>query len=163
VIRLITICLVLAATLSACGFHLRNQQDLPFATMYVEASGYSAFVADLKRAISAGTKTRIVEQADQAQASLSVLSEGREKVILSLSGGGKVREFQLRYKVSYRLRDPGGKDLLATGEILLKRDLIYDDTQVLAKESEENLLYRDMQGDAVQQLLRRLSAVRTHS
>jgi LPS-assembly lipoprotein len=36
----------------------------------------------------------------------------------------------------------------------------YDDTQVLAKESEEQLLFRDMQSDMVQQILRRLAAAR---
>ena len=40
------------------------------------------------------------------------------------------------------------------------RDLTYDDTQVLAKESEELLLYRDMKSDAIQQMLRRLSAAK---
>ncbi|MFN0162016.1 MAG: LPS assembly lipoprotein LptE, partial [Burkholderiales bacterium] len=34
----------------------------------------------------------------------------------------------------------------------------FNDTQVLAKESEEALLYRDMQTDMVQQVLRRLAA-----
>jgi LPS-assembly lipoprotein len=148
---------------TACGFHLRVKADLPFSVLYVETSGYSQFVAELKRAISAGSNARITEREDQADAMLTIDSESRERIILSLSGGGKVREFQLRYKVAYRLRDSGGKTVMSSGEIFLKRDLIYDDTQILAKESEEVLLYRDMQNDAVQQLLRRLSAVRLPS
>ena len=80
--------------------------------------------------------------------------------ILSLSAGGKVREFELRYRVAYRLTDLAGNDLAPPGEISLRRDLTYDDTQVLAKESEEALLYRDMKADAVQQMLRRLSVAK---
>jgi LPS-assembly lipoprotein len=146
--------------LAACGFHLRLKSDLPFSSLYVESVGYSQFAADLKRAIRVGSNAHISDTPNEADAILAIVSEGREKVILSLSGGGKVREFQLRYKVAYRLRDAGGKDLVNNGDIALKRDLIYDDTQVLAKEAEETLLYRDMQGDAVQQMMRRLSAVR---
>lgn len=152
--------LVLALWLSGCGFHLRSKADLPFATLYVATVSYSPFAEDVKRAIRAGSSVQVVDQAQQAQATLSILAVSKEKLILSLSGGGKVREYQLRYKVAYRLQDASGKDLMASGEISLKRDLIYDDNQVLAKESEEVLLYRDMQGDAVQQLLRRLAAVR---
>ena len=151
---------LLSLLLAACGFHLRLKTDLPFSSLFIESPSYSQFATDLKRAIRVSSNAQIAEQANQADVTLAILSEGRERAILSLSGGGKVREFQLRYKVAYRLRDAHGKDLMSSGEILLKRDLIYDDTQVLAKESEEALLYRDMQGDAVQQLLRRLAAVR---
>ncbi len=65
-------------------------------------------------------------------------SESRRKnIILSLSSGGKVREFELRYRVAYRLTDRAGTDLASPGEIVLRRDMTYDDTVVLAKESEE--------------------------
>jgi LPS-assembly lipoprotein len=52
--------------------------------------------------------------------------------------------------------DKEKKDLIAPSDILLRRDLTYSDTDVLGKEQEEALLYRDMQNDAVQQLVRRL-------
>jgi LPS-assembly lipoprotein len=71
-----------------------------------------------------------------------------------------VQEFELRYKVSYRLIDRAGNDLVPPGQIFLRRDMTYDDTQVLAKESEADLLYRDMKADAVQQMLRRLSVAK---
>jgi LPS-assembly lipoprotein len=150
----------LALLLSACGFHLRGQADLPFSTLYVDGDQNSSFVNELERAISAGSNTQLVDQAAQAEAVLQILSETREKKILSLSGGGRVREFQLNYRVAFRLHDSKGGDLIPNSEIALKRDISFSDTQVLAKESEEALLYRDMQSDAVQQILRRLRAVR---
>lgn len=144
--------------LSACGFHLRGDISLPFETLHI-AGGYSNFAADLKRAIESSSRTRVTEQAAEAQAVLSIESEMRDKQILSLSGGGKVREFQLRYRISFRLVAAKGTELIPGGEIFIKRDFAFNDTQVLAKESEETLLYRDMQNDAVQQIMRRLSAV----
>ncbi len=153
--------LLVATILSSCGFQLRGQAAIPYKTLLIETPGYSLFANDLERAIHSGSKTRIVHSRDDAEAVLKILSEVQEKVILSLSSGGKVREFELIYKVAYRLTDRAGKDLTAPSEILLRRDMTYDDTEVLAKESEELLLYRDMKADAVQQMLRRLSVAHT--
>ena len=152
--------LLIATTLSSCGFHLRGQAAIPYQSLFVETTGYSTFANDLERAVRAGSETKIAENRNEAQAVLKILGESQEKHILSLSVGGKVREFELRYRVVYRLTDLAGNDLAPPGEISLRRDLTYDDTQVLAKESEEALLYRDMKADAVQQMLRRLSVAK---
>jgi LPS-assembly lipoprotein len=74
-----------------------------------------------------------------------------------LSSAGRVREYLLRYLVSFRLKDSAGRELIPADTIVLERDLTYDDDAVLAKENETAFLYRDMQADAVQQLVRRLS------
>jgi LPS-assembly lipoprotein len=147
-------------TLASCGFKLRGQASLPYQTIHVEAPGFSVFVNDLKRAIRNGSRTRVVDRADEAEAILKIVGESQERHILSLSSGGNVREFELRYRVAYRLVDRSGKDLSPPGEIALRRDMTYDDTQVLAKESEQQLLYLDMTSDAVQQMLRRLSVAK---
>lgn len=160
---LAVIALFIAMTLSACGFQLRGQATIPFQTLHVEAPGFSIFANDLERAIRSGSNTRIVESRDQAEAVVQVVGEAQEKHILSLSSAGKVREFELRYRVAYRLTDRTGADLTSPGEIVLRRDMTYDDTEVLAKESEELLLFRDMKTDAVRQMLRRLSVVKPAS
>jgi LPS-assembly lipoprotein len=89
------------------------------------------------------------------------MSEQREKVVVGLTASGQVREFQLRTRVKFRLRTPQGKDLIPETELLQQRDISFNESAVLAKEAEENLLYRDMQTDIVQQLMRRLAAVKT--
>jgi LPS-assembly lipoprotein len=71
-----------------------------------------------------------------------------------------VREYTLFYKFRFKVRDNNGKPLLEPTEIVLKRDISFNESAVLAKESEEALLYRDMQSDLVQQILRRLSALK---
>ncbi|MGH8750895.1 MAG: LPS assembly lipoprotein LptE [Burkholderiales bacterium] len=149
--------------LSACGFQLRGQATLPFENLYVNASDASLFVVQLKRAIVAGTNARLSNNAKEAQAIFELLNEINEKQILSLGADGRVREYELRYRVAYRVHDNQGRDLIPQGEIILKRDITFNDTQVLAKESEETLLYKDMRGDAVQQMMRRLSAAKSPS
>ena len=148
--------LAVVTLLAACGFHPRGQATLPFNTLYVD--GNTALLVELKRNVSAGTKTRLAPQAAGADAVFSVDHEIREKVILSLDTSGRVREYQLRYRVAFRVHDGKGRSWIPSDEIQLTRDITFND-QVLAKESEELLLYRDMQTDMVQQLVRRLAAV----
>jgi LPS-assembly lipoprotein len=90
---------------------------------------------------------------------LSILAEQQEKVILSLSTQGRVQEYQLRYRVVYRLSNQKGLDFIPATAILLTRDITFND-QVLAKEVEEAQLYREMRGDMVQQIMRRMAAAR---
>lgn len=155
--QIITICAALGAlTLGACGFQLRGTARLPYNTIHVAAPAASTFATEFKRTLSAGTLTRIVDDPKAAQATLQLVNEAREKVILSLSGGGRVREYQLRYRMAYRVVDRDNKELRPATQIALARDISYNDSDTLAKESEEALLYRDMQSDAVAQLLRQL-------
>ena len=150
--------IALAALLGACGFQLRGQASLPFETLYLAMPEYSPMSVDLKRNIAAGTNARLVDDAGKAQAILELVSEEQKKVILSFNAAGQVREYQLRYRIAFRVRDARGRDYIPRSEIQLARDISYSTAQVLSKESEEQLLYRDMQRDMVQQILRRLAA-----
>ena len=149
---------VLAAALAGCGFQLRQAAKLPFTTVYVPGSGGIAL--DLKRNIRAGTDAHVVDNAKQAQAVMEFTREERQKVILSLTATGRVREFQLRYIVGFRVVDNKGHDFVPQSTIELTRDVTFNDAEVLAKESEEQLLYRDMQNDMVQQIMLRLAAAK---
>ena len=150
--------LATSLVLAGCGFQLRGQTSLPFASLYVPGS--SPLAVELKRNIVSGTQTKIVESVTDSQAQLLIANEVREKVILSLNSAGRVREYQLRYKLAFRVIDGKGRDYLPLNEIALTRDISFNDAQILAKETEEALLYRDMQTDMVQQILRRLAAAR---
>jgi LPS-assembly lipoprotein len=148
---------LLCASLAACGFRLRGTADVPFNTVFVpNATGGVAL--DLKRSIQAGTRAKVVDDPKQADAVLQFLQEARQKVILSLSGTGRVREYRLIYRVGFRVHDGKGAEYVQPTTIELSRDITFNDSDVLAKESEEQLLVRDMQTDMVQQIMRRLAS-----
>lgn len=149
--------LAVCGLLGACGFHLRGSLEIPFATLHVAVPDHSEFGTNLKRAIRAQRNTKLVDTPAAAQAILTPTGEAREKTILSLNSAGRVREFQLRYRYSFRVHDPKGQDLMAPAVVILTRDLSFDDAAVLAKEQEEGLLWRDMESDLVHQILRRLA------
>jgi LPS-assembly lipoprotein len=148
-----------ALLLTGCGFQLRGHAELPFQVLYVDAPPTSTFATQLRRVIGAGSNTRVTNNPNEADATLQVMSEVREKEILALSAGGRVREFQLRYRVSYQVFGKEKVVLSPARDIVMRRDFSFNDQDQLSKESEEALLYRDMQTDAVQQLMRRLQAV----
>ena len=152
-----TLLLLTVLLLTACGFHLRGQAGMPFSTLYLDAANSGTpFIADLRRNLEAN-KVKLVNTAEQADVVLNIVSEIPEKQILTLGGSGRVNEFQLRYRVSLRAYDLKGQDWIPAEEVMLRRDYVYDDTKVLAKEAEETLLYQSMRSDMVQQIVRRLS------
>ena len=151
--------LLLVLLLAACGFHLRGQGAfaLPFQTLHIQSTNnYTPFIGELKRAIQAAG-VQLAASPENAQLTLHIVSEVEGKQILSLSAAGRVREYQLRFSISFRAYDQMQQEWLPAGEIVLLRNLSYDDAQVMAKEQEEILLYQNMRSDAVQQMLRRLN------
>ena len=143
--------------LAGCGFHLRGSVAVPFDTLYIP-NAKGGIALELKRNIEAGTNAKVIDDAKAAEAILELSDEAREKIILSLTGAGRVREFRLRYRVSYRVHDGKGGEYVPPSVVQLARDVTYNDAEILAKEAEEQLLFRDMQSDMVQQVLRRLAS-----
>lgn len=159
--------LALSLTVSACGFHLRGDgghYTLPFPTMYVGLPESSPLAIDLKRNIRANGNTVVVSSAKDADGVVEVLSNPertKSKTILSLNSNGRVRQYLLSYSIVFRVLDKQGVELLGPTSIALSRPIDFNETQLLAKEQEEALLYKDMQTDLVQQMMRRIAAVKT--
>jgi LPS-assembly lipoprotein len=149
--------LLLCLLVASCGFQLRGTADVPFDTVYVPGAT-GGIALDLKRNIQAGTRAKVVNDPKTAQAILQFTEETRNKEILSLTGTGRVSEFKLVYRVGFRLHDGKGGDYVPQSVIQLTRDVTFNDAEILAKETEEQLLFRDMQTDMVQQIMRRLAA-----
>jgi len=152
------IALFLALSLAACGFQLRGSYSLPWETLYLGMNENSPMYQQLKRNIEASTSTRIVANPKEAQASLFIVKEQQGKSILSLNASGRVREFQLSHTFVYRIQDAQGKELVPANQIVLLREMTFDDEQLFAKEAEEGMIRVEMRNDLVQQLLRRLAA-----
>jgi len=153
-----TLALALALLLGACGFQLRGTADLPFKTIYMPPATQPGVALDLKRNIQAGTRTTVVDDPKSAEAVLEFTQESRDKTILSLAANGRVKEFELNYRVSFRVHDNKGGEFLPSNTILLKRAVTFNDTDILAKETEDREIYRSMEFDMVQQIMRRLEA-----
>lgn len=155
------ILLMIVTLLVACGFKLRGQvAPLPFKSLYITAPEGQIIGTELERVISKSSTTQLAPSMAEADATLEILNVATERAILSLSGGGRVRDFNLIYRVTYRVLDHRGVELAPQTNVTLSRILPFLDALILAKESEERLLQKDMQTDAVQQILWRLSTIK---
>ena len=151
------------AALTGCGFQLRQTGDYPFKTLYTSFPLTTPFGAELSRQLRATGRIELLtepRQAQQADVILEILQEQRQRVVVGLNASGQVRELQLRLTVKVRLRTPEGVEWIEPVELYQQRDLSFNETAALSKEIEEALLYRDMQNDIVQQIVRRLSRVK---
>ena len=151
------------ALLAGCGFQLRQAPNFAFTSIAVASPTNTSLAGELRRSIASSGKVDVLPPGtiDRAQVVLDLVHEQREKVVVGLNATGQVREFQLRTRLRFKLRTPQGKELIPETELLQQRDISFSESAVLSKEAEENLLYRDMQTDLVQQLMRRLAAVKT--
>jgi LPS-assembly lipoprotein len=149
----------LALLLGSCGFHLRGDTAFPFSSIYVNVPASPPMSAELARSL-ASSNAKVVESAANAEVVLDVPVVVDDKDVLSLSSGGAVREYQLVKRVAFRLHDKEGTDWMPAGEIVVRRAYTFNETQVLARDLQEQRLLREMQTDAVQQLMRRLATAR---
>lgn len=149
--------------LAACGFELRRAPQMGFNSLYANFGPKSPLGTEFRRALAAQGQVRWIEdpaQLAQAQVLLDVLTDQREKAVVGSGATGQVREYQLRVRLVFKLRTPKGRELLGETLLLQQRDISYNETAALAKEQEEEQIYRDLQADVVQRLLRRLAAVK---
>ena len=172
--------LLAAGALGGCGFRLRQAPSFAFKTLMATLPATSPLRRELRTALVSSGITVVdaslpppppqsggavpaqpAPPQPQVDAVLDILTDQREKSVVGSTAAGQVREFQLRLRFSFKLSTPKGKELIPESEILHQRDISYSESIALSKQEEEAELYRDMQTDVVQQVLRRLAAVRS--
>jgi LPS-assembly lipoprotein len=151
---------IVAILVGSCGFHLRGEANYPFASVYVNAPAYVPFAAELRRTLASAGSAAIASAPDKAEVVVEVSEIADDKQVLSLSPGGRVQEYALAKLVRFRVHDREGREWLKPDEIVVRRTYTYDDAERLAREIQEQRLLRDMQTDAVQQIVRRLQSAR---
>ena len=154
------IVVALASTLAGCGFHLRGDANYAFTTIFVNAATSPTLAAEMRRALAATGNAHVASDAKSAQVILDIPVVADDKEVLTLSGGGSVREYLLIKHVHFRLHDADGNEWLPPGEIALRRAYTFSESEALARETQEQRLLKEMQTDAVQQLVRRLQAAK---
>jgi LPS-assembly lipoprotein len=148
------------AGLAGCGFELRREPELHFRSIALAGfKSESPLAVDLKRQLDR-SKVKVEADQNRAEVVLEVLRDSRDKSVVVSTSAGQVREWELKLRLDYVLRTPSGELLLPRTELSMTREMNYTETQALAKEQEEAQLFRAMQTDAVNQVMRRLAAVK---
>ena len=154
--------LACVTVLGGCGFALRTSLAMPFNTIAITSAQPSGVATILTRYL--GDVVRPVAPGKDGVAPdviLDILQESRQTTPVSISVSGLVLENELRLKVVFRVRTPDGQELVPATPIDQMRSLSFNTSDVLAKDVEAAFLFKDMQNDAVQQLVRRLALLKT--
>ncbi len=149
--------LLVAACLGGCGFHLEGMGTLPAeaATTYLDAANpHTQFYSSLQEALRA-RGAEVVESPQEAGAVLRILADTTGQRMLSVSARNIPREYEVYYFVTFSL-DVGGDSLIAVETLLATRSYTYDETLVLGKSAEEEVLRESLAQDLARQVLRRI-------
>lgn len=166
--------LVVGASLSlgACGFQLRTAPAMSFKT--IQLTGFasnSPLAAELARAIEASGADVVDSTLEATQAAssatvpathlvLEALRDSRDEAVASTTAYGQVRDMLARTHLRYRILRGDGSELVPPTSLELANTLTFNEKDALAKADEYDALHRAMQTDIVNQVIRRLAAIR---
>lgn len=143
--------------LAGCGFVLRRPTELPFSKLAISGFQPNSPMAEALRH-SLPRSVTVVAQPKDADVVLLAIEDRFDKTVAASTAAGQVREFRLRVALRFRLDRPDGSPQLPETQLELTRDMSYNETAALAKQTEEAGLVREMRMDLAQQLLQMLSA-----
>ena len=156
-IRIKLLFLVIAITLSSCGFKLKGSYEIPYQTIYLQAAGESRVGRIIKKKIQRKSNIEIVQTLSAAEATINILEEVSTRAVAVLSNEGGVDEYELIYTVRYRIGPGQNSSSMQEGQIVLRRKITHSDLDIAAKSNEEDVLINDMASEAATGILVRLS------
>ena len=140
--------------ITSCGFHLRGMTEISFKSISLEGKELS-FTKNLKKTL-ASNKVSIILPTENPELRIELLSEESEKRILSLSGQGLVREFEIFYRVRYRIKTIDSETWSQENIIETRRDFTFSDSNLIGKEEEERQLNESMRNEAITNLFNQI-------
>jgi LPS-assembly lipoprotein len=156
----VTIASLIVPWMTACGFRLRGQVNYNFSSIHINGTRVPALANEMKNILSNVNDLRVVENSRDAEVILEFTDVVDDKEVLSLTSGGRAREYSLTQSVSFRLYDKTGEDWIPPDTIMIERTFLYDDSERLAREIQEQEISREIQRDTAQQIMRYLQRAR---
>jgi len=151
---------LLMAGVAACGFQLQGRTKLPerLSLAHIDTvDEYSAFTRALRDGLES-SGARLTTDRALASAVVRVLEDRTGQQVLSVSARNTPREFEVFYEIRYAVESQG-REILAPQRLRLTRDYSYDETALLAKQREEELLRETLARELSALVLRRLATL----
>jgi LPS-assembly lipoprotein len=143
--------------LGGCGFHLQGAGSLPPAlskTFITTSSPHSEFLTTLTDTLRL-RGSEIVGSREEAQSVLDITLDDTGQRVLSVSARNIPREYEVYYTVTFSWQ-VGAEQVITHESLIATRSYTYDETQVLAKAAEEDVLRRALAEDLARRLVRRI-------
>ena len=156
-------CLFLAACsllfVSGCGFHLRGSEQGGAPLPPVAITGELGELRGELRARLRAAGGTVVETFAEAQWVVRLLSEERERRVLSVGSTGKVEEYEIHYAATFTIEDKAGQTRLGPETLSQVRSYGFSESDVLGKDAEQDTLVKDMRREAAWQIVQRLRSL----
>lgn len=160
----LVIVVALAVVMAGCGWHLRGAGTVELAIKQIAVANqshdgvlYQQFLIKLRRAGVEVVNAAIVT--DVPVLTLYRVTQTRRTMSIV---DGKAQEYELLYRLEYDVQQ-GEKTLLTRKTTEATRVYSYDASEVLAKEREQDRLYRETRADVINTVLRQLRNIEAPS
>lgn len=149
----------LTILLTACGWHLRGQVDVPvaFRILNLDVSKVD-FIS--QNAIKQSMLSNGITLADDAPFTLVVLDEAATRRALAVTSNAKASEYELSQSLTFVLQNSEGQVVSDELEVVSYQTLQYDAEAEIGKAQEEQNLRVDMKQANAYKMLLRLKAVK---
>ena len=150
----------LSLFLAGCGFQLRGAATVPveMTRTYIDTGDRHSLFYRRIRSGFRNAGIQIVDSPKDASAIFFISSDQTGQRVLSVSARNVPTEFEVYYSIGYRL-SAGQTVLLPSRTQTLIRDYTWDETLVLGKEKEEQLLRDAIVDDLIRIILIQLSGI----
>ena len=151
----IILSLLILVNITSCGYQFRGATEVNFVSISIDG-GSPSFLKILKKQFK---QSGVKVQERNSEKTLEITNDTFSKKILSLSAAGKVREYQINYKISFRFKS---QDSEWSNSINLEanRDFTYDDKNIIAKTEEESRLIKGMQEQLIRSIVNQISVLK---
>ena len=144
--------------ISSCGFHMRGMTEISFKSISLEGKELS-FTKNLRKVLNTN-KVAIVPPTENPELRVELLGEESEKRILSFSGQGLVREYEIFYRVHYRIKTKDSETWGQENILETRKDFTYSDSNLIGKEEEERQLNEAMRNEAITNLFNQIQLIK---
>jgi len=155
-----SLALGLLSAIAGCGFHLQGGGTLPSAMMrtYVATERpHSEFLVSLTDVLRQ-RGAEVLDAAEPGAAVLDISADDTGQRVLSVSARNIPREYEVYYAVTFSL-NVGTTNLIAGETLVVTRAYTYDETQVLAKAAEEQILRSALAEELARRVLQRIQSL----
>lgn len=153
-----TLVMLIALLLSACGYHLRGEMDLPSEMKTIYLEGASAPLQEQFRKALASSQVQLVSSRAAAGTIITVSNEENLKRALSLGSSGYANQFGLEYRLNYEVTDKNNKPLVTSQPVDIKREYFNNQQLILGKDNEETVIRNEMYQQAVRTIINQVRA-----
>ncbi len=156
-----TITIILAVTITACGWHLRGapKNFPPGSKLFIATEDPRSDIAETITSLLQTSGLPLAEAPTEADYVLTIHSETEQKRTVSVDARGRASEYELITSAEYSVRDNTGRDLLTEAKADVYRTLEWDDDEVVSKGEEERLQREEMRRELISRIIDRLRRI----